>query len=143
MSPTKKHSLRRPAKVSPSKRSRSKVYKRTPAPRKKSTHKKIPFEPKESRLILLGVNTIGPSWKRIFKAHRDEFENNKRTDIKLKDRYRQMVKDGEAVDLGDLEDDEDCFTKKGRKTYGIKRNQVDPVLMDEYSDDDDDMDEDS
>jgi hypothetical protein len=28
------------------------------------------------------------------------------------------------------------------KTYGIERNQVDPVLMDEYSDDDD-MDEDS
>jgi hypothetical protein len=53
-----------------------------------------------------------------------------------------MVKDGEAVDLGDLEDAKDCFTKKGRKTYGIERNQLDPVLMDEYSDDDD-MDEDS
>jgi hypothetical protein len=34
------------------------------------------------------------------------------------------------------------FTKKGRKTYGIERNQVDPVLMDEYFDVDD-MDEDS
>jgi hypothetical protein len=86
----------------------------------------------ESRLILLGVNTVygktHKPWECILNAHRNEFGRNERTAVNLKDRYRTMVDLGLAVDLKHRVENQDCFTAAARNKYSLVRGEQDPSL---------------
>ena len=93
---------------------------------------RVPFDDAESRLILLGVNTVyrmtHKPWVFILNAHWEEFERNERTAVNLKDRYRTMKRKGLAIDLNHLEEGQDCFTEAGRNKYSLAEGEQDPAL---------------
>lgn len=104
--------------------------------------KNIRWTNQEKRTLLKSVNTIGKSkWKVIMKAHRKLFEKNNRTNVKLKDQYRTLVKHGLAIDDFDVNENHDCYTSKARRKFNLKHGEKDDAFSIEHAEHDEEEEE--
>lgn len=91
--------------------------------------KNVPYSDHEKRILLLGVNTVGPRWAYIFRARVNDFKET-RTAKDIRYLYRTLKNQGLAIPLKDLKENQDCFTAKARAKFNLKRGEKDPKLMD-------------
>lgn len=92
-----------------------------------SPKKRVAWEKEEKITILIAVNTIGKQWKKILNRYPQVFTKNGRTNSSLQDAYKQMVKQGLAVQ--DWSEDEDCYTHEAMEEFDLEEKQRDLHLL--------------